>query len=50
MCGQCDPPLVIASIAERRGLVDIRSFQCRFKVRTGMSPSEYRRDMLGKDA
>ena len=43
------PAMVIASIAERLGFVDIRSFQRRFKVWTGMSPSEYRRDMLGKD-
>ncbi len=44
-----DPAMVIATIAERLGFVDIRSFQRRFKVWTGMSPSEYRRDMLGKD-
>lgn len=37
-----DPAMTIREIAGRLGFADIRAFQRRFRVWTGMTPSEYR--------
>jgi AraC-like DNA-binding protein len=37
-----DQALTVRDVAERLGFADLRAFQRRFKVWTGMTPSEYR--------
>ena len=42
-----DQELTVALIAERLGFTEIRAFQRRFKAWTGMTPSAYRKQLLG---
>jgi AraC-like DNA-binding protein len=37
-----DPAVTVREVAERLGFADLRAFQRRFRVWTGMTPSEYR--------
>ena len=41
-----DADLTVAAIASRLGFSDVRAFQRRFRVWTGMSPSEYRDTLM----
>ncbi|OUS03796.1 hypothetical protein A9Q81_06595 [Gammaproteobacteria bacterium 42_54_T18] len=42
-----DLELTVAQIAEKLGFTEIRAFQRRFKTWTGMTPSAYRKQLLG---
>ncbi|MGB1220492.1 MAG: helix-turn-helix transcriptional regulator [Alcanivoracaceae bacterium] len=40
-----EPGLTVAAVAERLGFADVRAFQRRFRLWTGLTPSQYRANL-----